>query len=279
MARPRLITPGELTARLDDAELAVLEVAFMPDDGPFREGHVPRSRWAYWKDLLWHDTDREFATPEVLARRLGALGITEQQTLVLVGDPIQFAAYAFWVLHMRGRPDLLVLDGGRAAWLAGGFPTEAGLPEVEAVAHAPFDLGDESSRIGRDGVLVAVTNGDRVILDLRSPEEYRGERVAPLTAPFDHGAERKGHIPGARHLYYEELLREDGGFRSTDELRRVFAGAGVRNGEAVITYCRLSHRAALGWFALTQLLGHDDVKVYDGSWTEWGSIVGMPVER
>ena len=114
---------------------------------------------------------------------------------------------------------------------------------------------------------------------VRSPEEYRGERVAPLTAPFDHGAERTGHIPGARHLYYEQLLSQDGCFLAAEELRAAFAHVGVRDGESVITYCRLSHRAALGWFVLTELLGHEKVKVYDGSWTEWGSIVGMPVER
>jgi thiosulfate/3-mercaptopyruvate sulfurtransferase len=276
---PRLIAPDELAARLGDPGLAVLEVAFADDDGPFRDAHVPGSRWAYWKDLLWHDTDRELADGDALARRLSRLGVAGDQTLVLVGDPIQFAAYALWVLHQRGRTDVLVLDGGRAAWLAGGFPTESGAAPVVPAAHPPLRGGDESSRIGRDGVLAAVRNGGHTIVDLRSPEEYRGERVAPPTAPFDHGAERKGHIPGARHLHYERLLGDDGRFRAPDELREAFDAVGVRNGESVIAYCRLSHRAALGWFVLAELLGRDDVRVYDGSWTEWGSIVGMPVER
>jgi len=131
--------------------------------------------------------------------------------------------------------------------------------------------------VGRDEVLAAL-GGEALILDLRSPEEYRGERVAPLTAPFDHGAERRGRIPGARHLFYERLLAEDGTFLPPDELRAAFREAGLVDGGDVIAYCRLGHRASLGWFLLSELLGHDRVRVYDGSWTEWGSIVGVPVE-
>jgi thiosulfate/3-mercaptopyruvate sulfurtransferase len=174
---------------------------------------------------------------------------------------------------------MLVLDGGRAAWLAGELPVESGDSEHAAAAHEPPEAGDESSRIGRDGVLAAVRSGDRPLVDLRSVEEYRGERVAPTTAPFDHGAERAGRIPGARHLVHERLLRDDGTFRPPAELRAAFAEVGVRDGEPVITYCRLSHRASLGWFVLAELLGNRRAQVYDGSWTEWGSIVGVPVER
>jgi thiosulfate/3-mercaptopyruvate sulfurtransferase len=128
-------------------------------------------------------------------------------------------------------------------------------------------------------VLDAMREGRSRILDLRSAEEYRGERVAPLSAPFDHGAERRGRIPGARHLPHDRLLREDGTFRPVEELRRSFDEVGVGPDDEVIAYCRLSHRASMGWFALTELLGHERVRVYDGSWTEWGSIVGVPIER
>lgn len=278
MSSPRLISAAALADRLGEPGLAVLEVAFHDDDGPFRDAHVPGACWAHWKRLLWHETDREFADGGTLARRLGELGIPGDATIVLVGDPIQFATYALWVLQMRGRREVLVLDGGRAAWLAGGFPVESGRPEHAAVAHEPPANDDESSRIGRDGVLAAVKHGDRTIVDLRSSEEYHGERVAPLTAPFDHGAERKGHIPGALHLPHERLLAEDGTFLPPDALSEVLAGAGVDGGKSVIAYCRLSHRASLCWFVLTELLGRDGVQVYDGSWTEWGSIVGVPIE-
>lgn len=275
----RLISAAELAGRLEEPGLAVVEVAFADDDGPFREAHVPGSAWAHWKRLLWHETDREFADGATLARRLGELGIPSGATIVLVGDPIQFATYAFWVLHQRGWRNLLVLDGGRAAWLAGGFPTERGRPEPLPAAHqAPAD-GDERSRVGRDGVLAAVRNGDAVLLDLRSAEEYRGERVAPTTAPFDHGAERKGRIPGAHHVPHTALLRADGTFLPPAELRSTLEELGLGDDEPTIAYCRLSHRASLAWFALTELLGRERVRVYDGSWTEWGSIVGVPIER
>lgn len=272
-----LVAAEELAGRLEEPGLAVLEVAFEPSDAAFREAHVPGSRWAHWKELLWHDTDRRFPEPETMAARLGALGIGGDDELVLVGDPIQFGTYAYWVLGMLGR-GARVLDGGRARWLAGGFPVESGEAPLPEPARHPAGAADLSSSIGRDEVLAAL-GGDTAIVDLRSPEEFRGERVAPLTAPFDHGAERRGHIPGAHHLWFERLLREDGTFRPADELRAAFHEAGLRNGGDLIAYCRLGHRASLGWFVLHELLGHEHVRVYDGSWTEWGSIVGMPVER
>jgi thiosulfate/3-mercaptopyruvate sulfurtransferase len=272
-----LVPAGELASRLGEPGLAVLEVAFEPSDAAFREAHVPGSRWAHWKQLLWHETDRRFPDAATMAGRLGALGIGGGDELVLVGDPIQFATYAHWVLHMLGR-ESRVLDGGRARWLAGGFPVEPGPAAEPRPATHPAGDADLSSSVGRDEVLAAL-GGDTVIVDLRSPEEYGGERVAPPTAPFDHGAERRGRIPGARHLWFERLLAEDGTFRPADELREEFREAGLRDGGDVIAYCRLGHRASLGWFVLRRLLGHERVRVYDGSWTEWGSIVGMPVER
>lgn len=272
-----LVSADELAARLGEPGLGVLEIAFEPSDAAFLEAHVPGSRWAHWKQLLWHETDRRFADPATLAARLGALGIGGDDELVLVGDPIQFATYAYWVLHMLGR-EARVLDGGRAHWLARGLPTEGGAPAAPQPVEHPAGEEDFSASVGREDVLAALGGGVH-ILDFRSPEEYRGERVAPVTAPFDHGAERRGRIPGARHLWFERLLAENGTFRPAGELEETFREAGLSNSEPVIAYCRLSHRASLGWFVLRELLGRENVRVYDGSWTEWGSMVGMPVER
>lgn len=272
-----LVSCDELAARLGEPGLAVLEIAFEPSEAAFLEAHVPGSRWAHWKQLLWHETDRRFADPATMAARLGALGIGGGDELVLVGDPIQFATYAYWVLHMLGR-ESRVLDGGRARWLAGGFPVEHGAAGAQQSVDHPLGVEDFSAAVGRDGVLARLGTDVRIV-DFRSAEEYRGERVAPVTAPIDHGAERRGRIPGARHLWFEQLLAPDGTFKPPEELRPVFRDAGVGDDDEVIAYCRLSHRASLGWFVLTRLLGHERVRVYDGSWTEWGSIVGVPIER
>ncbi len=137
----------------------------------------------------------------------------------------------------------------------------------------------QDGRVGRDDVLAGLGDAKRVIVDLRSAEEFAGERVAPTTAPYDHGAERAGHIPGARHLPHDRLLAPDGTFLGPEELESAFESIGADDDSDVVTYCRLSHRASLGWFALTRLSNRKNVRVYDGSWTEWGSMVGMPVER
>jgi thiosulfate/3-mercaptopyruvate sulfurtransferase len=275
-----LISPESLLARIDDPEVVVLEVSFYETDkAAYFTSHIPGARYAYWRDLLWHELNREFPTPAVLADRLGSLGVGDDTTLVLVGDPVQFATYAYWVFAMTGfAARSTVLDGGRVTWAKEGNPMTNELPIVKPRSISPGTV-DASCRIGRDDVLAGLDDPGRVLIDLRSREEYCGERVAPLSAPFDHGAERRGHIPGARNLPIERLVNDDGRFKALDDLRATFAAVGMADGQEVVTSCRLGHRASLGWFALTRLLGHDDVRVYDGSWTEWGSIVGFPVER
>jgi thiosulfate/3-mercaptopyruvate sulfurtransferase len=216
-----------------------------------------------------------------MAARLEALGVTDDTTLVLVGDTIQFATYIYWALEMTGLAHLAtILDGGHQTWAAQGRPMTRDLPPAPARRGTvtPRDP-DQSSRVGRDDVLANLQNPNRVLLDVRSPEEYRGERVSPDTAPFDHGAERKGRIPGAVHLYYERLLSEDGTFKTAGEIIDELEAEGASEDRDVIGYCRLSHRATLAWFAATKLAGRHNIRIYDGSWTEWGSIVGFPVER
>lgn len=275
-----LVSPEWLLDRVGDPDLVVLEVSFyQPDKAAYFTGHIDGAHYVYWKDLLWHELDREFASPAVLAERLGAFGVGDDTTLVLVGDPIQFATYAYWVLAMAGFEDrTAVLDGGHETWAARELPRTDDRPVAVPRTVTP-GRADDTCRIGREGVLAGLEDPRRVLIDLRSAEEFSGERVAPLTAPFDHGAERRGHIPGARHLPREQLLTEEGIFKAPDELWAEFGKVGVSDEHEIVTSCRLSHRASLGWFVLTRLLGRDRVRVYDGSWTEWGSIVGYPVER
>jgi thiosulfate/3-mercaptopyruvate sulfurtransferase len=276
-----LISPESLLTRLDDHDLVVIEVSFhKQNEARYFAGHIPGSRFAYWKDLLWHELDRQFPSSTVMANRLGSLGVGESTTLVLVGDPVQFATYAYWVLAMTGfEARCSVLDGGRATWASRKYPMTKNLPLIGPRSVPPAGPIDESCRIGRDELLAGLNDSDRVLIDLRSREEFSGERVAPATAPFDHGAERRGHIPGSRNLPMDRLLSDDGTLKAPDDLRAEFATVGISDGHEVVTTCRLSHRASLGWFVLTRLLGRSQVRVYDGSWTEWGSLVGFPIER
>ena len=274
-----LVTTSWLAERLDDPSVRVIEIGATGDDAEYRTGHIPGAIRFFWKDLCWHDTDREFVTPGEMADRLGAAGIGPSTTLVLYSDRVQYGTYGFWALTMAGHRRLKLLDGSRTKWLAEGRPLTAEAPDFDAVPYEP-PPADSSSCVGRDDVLDKLGSAGRLLLDVRSPEEYSGERVMPPPG-FDHGAERAGRIPGAVHLYYRELVNDDNTFLPPHELRERFGGVGASPEQIseVVTYCRLSHRATLAWVAATQILGWEHVRIYDGSWTEWGSIVGFPIEK
>jgi thiosulfate/3-mercaptopyruvate sulfurtransferase len=193
---------------------------------------------------------------------------------------VQFGSYAFWAYTMAGHANLKLLDGGRKKWLAEGRPTSKDMPRFAPVDYSP-PSANAPMRIGRDDVCSHLRDPQRLLIDLRSPEEYSGERVSDYSFAVDHGAERTGRIPGAKHIYFRELLNDDDSFKSPDELRGILAAKGLapEKFKEVVCYCRLSHRATIGWLALSQLLGLTNVKIYDGSWTEWGSIVGFPIEK
>ncbi len=277
--QPMLVPAAWLMERLGDPGIRVIEVASRNDDARYRAGHIPGAVWWYWKAALWHETDRELSTPQGMGRRLAQVGVTPDTTLVLYGDPVQYGAYAFWVLTMCGHRDLRLLDGAKVRWAAEGRPLSTEAIQPAAAMYDAVWAADASVRIGRDEVRAGLGRPDRLLLDARSPEEYRGLRVMPPPF-FDHGAERTGRIPGAVHLYFRELLNEDDTFKSPQALRELLEsrGASPDRGD-IVCYCRLSHRATLVWLAMRYLLGYRNVRVYDGSWTEWGSIVGFPIER
>jgi len=276
---PKLVSPSWLIERLDDPSITVLEISSDPEAKEYLKGHIPGAIFSFWKDLLWHETDREFVSSSDLSIRLGEIGVSTDSTLVIYGDPVQYGTYALWVMTMAGVKDVRILDGSRTRWINDGNPLE-----TESLSREPVDNGrlDSSTgtRIGRDDVLQKINNQDTILLDVRSPEEYRGERVSP-PGGFDHGAERKGRIPGAVHLFFRELLNGDDTFISKEELERKFSEVGITKSsdKNIVSYCRLSHRATLSWFAISEILGIEKAQIYDGSWTEWGSIVGFPIER
>jgi len=273
----RLVSTEWLHDHLTDPSVRILEIG-STDDRAYRLGHAPGAVWAFWQTLCWDDTVRELATPAQMAARTGHLGIGDEHTTILMSDEPQYATYAYWAMDMAGIGDVRILDGSRYAWVTEGRPLTVEVP-VPPPVHRAAGVGDSSSRAGRDELLRGLGDPDRIILDARSPEEYRGERVMPLP-DFDHGAQRKGRIPGAIHLYYQRLLNDDRTFRSPGEIASILEDVGIdaKGGVEIIAYCRLSHRATLVWFALTRILGRPGVRIYDGSWTEWGSMVGMPIE-
>jgi thiosulfate/3-mercaptopyruvate sulfurtransferase len=278
-AESALVEPAWLAEHLDDANVRLIEIAGMGQEQmqAYKAGHIAGALGWEWKSMLWDSHMRDFADPASFARRLGDAGIGNDTTVVFYGEPVQFGIYAWWAFKYCGHVNVKVLDGSRHRWQAEGRPVSTEVPAPLPVTYKSVKR-NERMRMGRDEVLAALGKPDHVILDGRSAEEYRGERVGAPGNP-DTGALRYGRIPGARHLMFEDLLKTDKSFKPREEMRRVVEDRGATYDKEVITYCRMSHRATVLYFALTQLLGYDKVRVYDGSWTEWGNLVGVPVER
>jgi thiosulfate/3-mercaptopyruvate sulfurtransferase len=228
--------------------------------------------------MLWDTHQRDFPAPDDFARRLGAAGIGNDTTVVFYGEGVQFGFYAWWTFKYCGHAKVCMLDGARYRWAEEGRTLVTAVPPPAApVQYKPVPR-NEGMRIWRDEVIAALGKPGKVIFDARSPEEYSGQRVGGPGGP-DIGALRYGRIPGAKHLYFEDLLTANKGFKPVNELETLVEARGATQDKDIIAYCRMSHRATVLYFALTQLLGYRRVRIYDGSWTEWGNLVGVPVER
>ena len=256
----------------DDPEYRLVEVDV--DTEAYDEGHAPGAIGFNWETQLQDQVERDILTKEDFEDLLGSHGISEDSTVVLYGDNSNwFAAYTYWQFKYYGHEDVRLLDGGRDYWLAEGYPTTDEVPEFPSQdysARGPF----EGIRAYRDDVEKAIERGVPLV-DVRSPEEYSGEVLAP--PGLQETAQRGGHVPGARNISWAATVQDDGRFKSFDELAELYESQGVTDDQEVVAYCRIGERSSIAWFALSELLGSEDVTNYDGSWTEWGNLVDAPI--
>lgn len=272
----RLVETTWVAEHLGDANVRVVEVDQNPATG-YEEGHIPGAVRLFWKEDLWDPLKRDFPSAERLAEVAGRVGISRETTVILYGDANRFASYAVWVFTYFGHHDVRLMNGGRTRWLKEGREFTKEIPRVAPKLYTT-PKANPQIRAPRDYVLASLGKPDRILLDARSEEEYRGERVG-APGGQNHGAERAGHIPGAIHIPWKRMVHDDETFRSAPELSALYEGKRVIPEKEIIVYCRLGHRASFTWFVLTYLLGYPRVRLYDGSWTEWGSIVGVPIEK
>jgi thiosulfate/3-mercaptopyruvate sulfurtransferase len=273
-AKDVLVEPQWLEEHLDDDSIRIVEVDENPD--LYAEAHIPGAIGFDWKSDLQDPVRRDFLGPEDFGALFGRSGISNDHTVVLYGDRLNwFAAYTYWYLKYYGHDDVKLLNGPREKWIADGRPTTGERPSYPPASFQARP-GDESIRARREEVLAAIEDSTRLV-DVRSPAEFAGEIISP-SGYEQEGAQRAGHIPGAASIPWSQAVKDDGTFKSAEELRDLYGSKGVLDGDEIIAYCRIGERSAHTWFVLHELLGREKVKNYDGSWTEWGSLVGVPIE-
>jgi thiosulfate/3-mercaptopyruvate sulfurtransferase len=268
-----LVTAEWAELNLDNPNVVFVEVD--EETTAYDGGHIEGAVKLDWRKDLQDPVRRDFVNQDQFSELLSDRGIANDDTVILYGGNNNwFAAYAYWYFKLYGHEKVKLLDGGRKKWELDGRPLSTGTvshPITEYKAKAP----NNSIRAFRDEVLAAI--GNKNLVDVRSPDEFSGRILAPAHLPQEQ-AQRAGHIPGAMNVPWSRAANEDGTFKSDEDLTAIYAYAGLDGSKPTIAYCRIGERSSHTWFVLHELLGHADVKNYDGSWTEYGSLVGVPIE-
>jgi thiosulfate/3-mercaptopyruvate sulfurtransferase len=279
-AKDVLVSTDWVAEHAADANVKLIEVD--EDILLYDTGHVAGAQKIDWQLDLWDQVEREFIPAAGLSELLGRLGIAPTDTVVLYGDKSNWwASYAYWFFAYNGVKNLRVMNGGRQKWAAEGRELTTDSAPAQAAAAYPGLARDESLRAYRDEVkahIASVKAGTGAMVDVRSPDEFSGKVTHMANYPQE-GVLRGGHIPGASNIPWARAANEDGTFKSADDLKALYAAEGVTEDKNVIAYCRIAERSSHSWFVLHELLGFEKVKNYDGSWTEWGNSVGVPIEK
>ncbi len=268
-----LVTADWAAQNLNTNGVVLVEVD--EDTSAYVDGHIPGAVRLDWTTDLQDSTTRDVIDQKAFGALLSAKGISNDDTVVLYGGNNNwFAAYAYWYFKLYGHTDVKMLDGGRKKWELDGRPLTADTVERPATTYTAKER-DLSLRAYRDEVIDSI--GKKNLIDVRSPDEFSGKIAAPAHLPQEQ-AQGRGHVPSAINVPWSKAANEDGTFRSDDELSELYGAAGLDNDKATIAYCRIGERSSHTWFVLKELLGHADVKNYDGSWVEYGSLVGAPIK-
>jgi thiosulfate/3-mercaptopyruvate sulfurtransferase len=270
-----LVSTDWVAQHSKDPNVRVAEVDV--DTTEYAKGHVPGATGWNWTTQLCDTIRRDILSKSQFEKLMSESGISNDTTVILYGDNNNwFAAWALWQMKMYGHTDVRLMNGGRKKWLAEGREVSTDVPSPAAASYTASGP-DNSLRAFLDQVQASVQGHRSALVDVRSPAEFTGEILAPPGLPET--CQRGGHIPGARGIPWGKACNEDGTFKSYDDLKALYGAEGVDGSKPIIAYCRIGERSSHTWFVLSYLLGFDHVRNYDGSWTEWGNLVGAPVER
>ncbi len=272
-----LVETSWVTEHLKDGSIRIAEVDYDPATN-YNLGHIPGAVLFDWRKDMNDQLRRDIVSKEQLEDLLGRAGVSSNTKLVLYGDFNNwFAAFAYWILKYYGVENVVLMNGGRKKWIA---EDKIVTKDVPSYSRATFKVANpnENIRTYVDYVKSSLNNSGRVLVDVRSPAEFTGEVTAPPEYPNEH-AQRGGHIPGAVNIPWAQAVKEDGTFKSAEELSKLYQSKGVTPDKEIITYCRIGERSSFTWFVLKYLLGYPNVRNYDGSWTEWGNLIRNPIQK